>query len=67
MNRYLSQDQAYHVRLVFLTKVIALLVEAKLPAMMNMIVFMCAHDPEDDIRTMVRIFCLFYTYIDKLC
>ncbi|KIK28244.1 hypothetical protein PISMIDRAFT_673926 [Pisolithus microcarpus 441] len=44
------QDPCYHVRMIFLTKLISLLSSRKLPPRFNTIPFLTVLDPEDDIR-----------------
>ncbi|KAI6134781.1 armadillo-type protein [Pisolithus croceorrhizus] len=44
------QDPCYHVRMIFLTKLISLLSPRKLPPRFNTIPFLTVLDPEDDIR-----------------
>ncbi|KAI6158061.1 armadillo-type protein [Pisolithus tinctorius] len=44
------QDPCYHVRMIFLTKLISLLSPRKLPPRFNTIPFLTVLDPEDDVR-----------------
>ncbi|KAG8216411.1 hypothetical protein J3R82DRAFT_6516 [Butyriboletus roseoflavus] len=44
------QDPCYHVRIIFLTKLVSLLTARKLPPRFNTIPFLTIHDPEADIR-----------------
>ncbi|KAH0834786.1 hypothetical protein J3R83DRAFT_10387 [Lanmaoa asiatica] len=44
------QDPCYHVRIIFLTKLVSLLTARKLPPRFNTIPFLTIHDPEADVR-----------------
>ncbi|KAL0069681.1 Sister chromatid cohesion protein pds5 [Marasmius tenuissimus] len=44
------QDPCFEVRLTFVNKVVTLLVNNKLPERFNIIPFLTAHDPEDEIK-----------------
>ncbi|KAJ3762232.1 cohesin-associated protein Pds5 [Lentinula raphanica] len=44
------QDTCYNVRMGFLQKLVPLLFYRKLPARYNVILFLTAHDPEEDIK-----------------
>ncbi|KAL4078145.1 armadillo-type protein [Scleroderma yunnanense] len=46
-----EEDPCYHVRMIFLTKLISLLTSRKLPPRFNTIPFLTVHDPEIDIRS----------------
>ncbi|KAI0689173.1 armadillo-type protein [Cytidiella melzeri] len=43
------QDPCYHVRLMFIMKLVALLTARKLPTAYNVILFLVIHDPEADV------------------
>ncbi|KIJ04367.1 hypothetical protein PAXINDRAFT_22347 [Paxillus involutus ATCC 200175] len=45
------QDPCYHVRIIFLTKLVSLLTARKLPTRFNTIPFLTIHDPEAGVRT----------------
>ncbi|KAF8434558.1 cohesin-associated protein Pds5 [Boletus edulis BED1] len=44
------QDPCYHIRIIFLTKLVSLLTARKLPPRFNTIPFLTIHDPEADVR-----------------
>ncbi|KIK94536.1 hypothetical protein PAXRUDRAFT_827895 [Paxillus rubicundulus Ve08.2h10] len=45
------QDPCYHIRIIFLTKLVSLLTARKLPTRFNTIPFLTIHDPEAGVRT----------------
>lgn len=51
----MSQDPSFEVRLRFLTKLISLLRLRKLDPRFNTILFLTIHDPEAELREMVRV------------
>jgi sister-chromatid-cohesion protein PDS5 len=55
MTKSLPQDSCYNVRITFLTKLVSLLQPRKLPPRYNVIPFLTVHDPESDVKSMVRL------------
>ncbi|KAF9255405.1 hypothetical protein L218DRAFT_884207 [Marasmius fiardii PR-910] len=59
------QDPCFEVRLGFVTKTINLLVANKLHERFNIIPFLTAHDPEDEVRRLIP--CMWTSAIYNLC
>ncbi|SRR6266550_475521 len=53
--KYINQDSCYNVRISFLSKLIPLLQSRKVPARYNVILFLTIHDPEEEVKTKVRL------------